>query len=78
MLALVAYVGLNVLTWHLNHRHKRVEHTLHVRYALGLAYCGRVDEAYVQLACGDDLNAMLEHLNKHMRQGLTTTLASLE
>ncbi|WP_157474371.1 GntR family transcriptional regulator [Leucothrix mucor] len=35
-------------------------------------------DEYVRLACGDDLNAMTEYLSSHMRQGLATTLASIE
>ncbi len=31
-------------------------------------------DLYVRLACGEDLEAMLAHLEKHMRQGLETTL----
>lgn len=52
--------------------------TLHQRAHNRRGPVRNAHEEYVQLACGDDLNAMLEHLNQHMRQGLTTTLASLE
>ncbi len=31
-------------------------------------------DLYVRLACGEDLDAMLAHLDTHMRQGLETTL----
>jgi DNA-binding GntR family transcriptional regulator len=35
-------------------------------------------EEYVALASGDDLPAMLDYLEKHMRQGLDTTIKHLE
>ncbi|MCF8466644.1 MAG: GntR family transcriptional regulator [Sneathiella sp.] len=35
-------------------------------------------EVYVELACGDDLDAMLAHLTDHMRQGLDTTISQIE
>ena len=34
-------------------------------------------DVYVELACGDDLAAMLDHLQDHMRQGLETTMSAL-
>ena len=35
-------------------------------------------EIYVERACGDDLDAMLRHLEDHMRQGLETTLGFID
>ncbi len=35
-------------------------------------------DIYVECACGADLNAMLEHLEDHMRQGLETTISFLD
>jgi DNA-binding GntR family transcriptional regulator len=32
-------------------------------------------DIYLELACGDDLEAMLEHLLDHMRQGLEATMS---
>ena len=32
-------------------------------------------DIYLELACGDDLEAMLDHLLDHMRQGLETTMS---
>lgn len=32
-------------------------------------------DTYIDLACGDDLDAMLAHLEDHMRQGLTKTMS---
>lgn len=34
-------------------------------------------DLYVELALGDDLGAMLEHLGDHMQQGLATTIAAM-
>ncbi|ETX29417.1 GntR family transcriptional regulator [Roseivivax isoporae] len=34
-------------------------------------------DTYVRLACGEDLSAMLDHLDAHMRQGLARTMAEL-
>lgn len=35
-------------------------------------------DVYVELACGDDLEAMLRHLEDHMRQGLETTTSFID
>jgi len=35
-------------------------------------------DIYLELACGEDLNAMLEHLRDHMRQGLETTMSFID
>lgn len=35
-------------------------------------------DTYIRLAGGDDLDAMLEHLVDHMRQGLQTTISFIE
>lgn len=35
-------------------------------------------DVYVECACGDDLNAILQHLENHMQQGLETTLNFIE
>lgn len=35
-------------------------------------------DTYVRLACGDDLDALLDHLDEHMRQGLETTVDFFE
>lgn len=35
-------------------------------------------DLYIELACGDDLNAMLGHLEDHMRQGLETTMSFID
>lgn len=35
-------------------------------------------EAYVEYACGDNLDLMLEHLEYHMRQGLERTLSFID
>lgn len=32
-------------------------------------------DTYIQLACGDDLDAMIVHLEDHMRQGLAKTMS---
>jgi hypothetical protein len=32
-------------------------------------------DIYLELAFGDDLEAMLDHLLEHMRQGLKTTMS---
>ncbi len=32
-------------------------------------------DTYIELACGDDMDAMIEHLCDHMRQGLETTMS---
>lgn len=34
-------------------------------------------DLYVELALGDDLRAMLDHLGDHMRQGLATTISAM-
>ena len=52
--------------------------TLHQRAHKRQGPVRNAHEEYVRLACGDDLDAMLEHLNSHMRQGLATTLAFLD
>ena len=38
----------------------------------------KAHDIYLNLACGDDLEAMLSHLNDHMRQGLATTMSFLD
>jgi len=35
-------------------------------------------DLYLKLACGDDLDAMLRHLEDHMRQGLETTMGFID
>ncbi|MFV2051246.1 GntR family transcriptional regulator [Aliiroseovarius sp. YM-037] len=35
-------------------------------------------DTYVELACGDDLNEMLAHLDTHLRQGLARTLSYID
>jgi DNA-binding GntR family transcriptional regulator len=35
-------------------------------------------DLYIELACGDDLDAMLGHLEDHMRQGLETTMSFID
>jgi aminoglycoside phosphotransferase len=35
-------------------------------------------DIYVACACGDDLQAMLDHLETHMQQGLIKTLDFVE
>ena len=35
-------------------------------------------DVYIERACGDDLDAMLSHLETHMRQGLEKTLSFID
>lgn len=38
----------------------------------------RAHDTYIRLACGNDLDAMLTHLEDHMRQGLETTMSFIQ
>lgn len=52
--------------------------TLHQRAHGRTGPLREAHDIYVELACGDDLPAMLRHLEDHMRQGLETTMSFID
>ncbi len=63
---------------------ERMKPNLHLYFSLHQHAHGRrgplrqAHDLYLRHACGDDLDAMLAHLEDHMRQGLETTLGLFE
>ncbi|QHQ36907.1 GntR family transcriptional regulator [Algicella marina] len=63
---------------------ERMKSNLHFYFSLHQQAHGRrgprreAHDKYIELACGDDLQAMLSHLEEHMQQGLKTTLTFAE
>jgi hypothetical protein len=55
-----------------------IETDLATRLGVSRAPLREAHDVYVRLACGDDLDAMLAHLEDHMRQGLGVTSSFIE
>ncbi len=69
--------GLLLRTWERIKPNLQFYFTLHQRAHGRQGPLREAHDVYVERACGNDLDAILRHLEEHMRQGLVTTLGFL-